>query len=404
MMRFFLAALLILSVCTPASARDLFTSEITIGGGASATVGTNKARNMPDAFSTPTLTLIDPTYDGDQTVSSTLDLRGLSAFVDFNASSSELRFRVPGAGIDVTFNSGSRDQSVADFQNWLEGEFGSATASNSAATRFMQALVAHSPVDPVAGNPGSLQSRMFDADYRMAMAGSTGAFGEGGILPSIASLKLSGGFASAGDFEQTSIEIPMHIRFGFGDLVALAVDLPLAATSTQGAWTLLGSGALAVHLSPISGWTLTPAVRVGGVGSVDLGGLAAMYSATLTSHIRFPFGPFAFGIGNMAGFAHTIDEIEVAGYSLTYDLQNWNLRNGVYAEMALGSEFMGTGLALRVLANDARFFGDDLWLDSYQEVGAAVAGGLPFGGFQLGLFYLTGKDYDAVTARVGLRF
>lgn len=404
MARFYLAILLVVSLAGPASARDLFRAEIAIGGGTPGTAGTNKARSLPDLFSTSTLLGIDPGYDLTEAVSAVVDIRGLAATVDFDALSNELRFQVPGAGIDVTFDSTSRDATLDELESWLEGEFGSSTASSSAATQFMQALVANSPVDPVAGNPNSLQSRMFDADFRMATAGAIRAYGDGGVVPTIASVKLGGGYANAGGFDQSSIDVPIHFRFGLGEMFAVAVDVPLAATSTQGAWTLLGSGALGLQVSPVSGWTLTPAIRIGGVGSVDLGGLAAMYSGTLTSHVRIPWGPFAFGIGNMGGIARTIDDIEISGYSLSYDLQNWNLRNGIYGEMALGSEMLGTGMAVRLLVNDARFFGDELWLDSYQEVGAALAGGLPFGGFQVGLSYLVGKDYDGVTARVGLRF
>jgi hypothetical protein len=396
--------LLLLGPATPASARDLFSAGISIGGGTPGSAGTNRLRDLPDLFSTSTLTRIDPGYDLSQAVGARVDIRGLTARINFDALSNELRFQVPGADIDVTFDSTSRDGALRDLEEWLEGEFGSSSAPNSAATRFMQALVAESPVDPVAGNPNSLQSRMFDADFRMGTTGAVQSYGEGGILPSLASVKLGGGYANAGGFDQTTIDVPIGFRFGLGEMFAVAVDLPLAATSTQGAWTLLGSGALGLAVSPVRYWTLTPAIRVGGVGSVDLGGLAAMYSGTLTSHVRIPWGPFAFGIGNMGGVARTIDDIEISGYSLTYDLQNWNLRNGVYAEMAFGSELLGTGLAARLLVNDARFFGDELWLDSYQEIGAALAGGLPFGGFQVGLSYLVGKDYDGVKALVGLRF
>ena len=106
----------------------------------------------------------------------------------------------------------------------------------------------------------------------------------------------------------------------------------------------------------------------------------------------------------MGGIARTIDGIEVYDYSLSYELENWNLRNGGYVEIALGSDTLGTGWAVRLEASDIRFFGDELWLDSYQEIGASVAAGLPIGGLQVGVAYLTGRDYDGVTGRLGLRF
>jgi hypothetical protein len=129
-----------------------------------------------------------------------------------------------------------------------------------------------------------------------------------------------------------------------------------------------------------------------------------MYSGTLTSHIRIPVGPIAFGIGNMGGVARTIDAIEISGFAVDYDLTNWVTRNGGYVEGRLAVDRLGTGLGWRVFASDARFFGDELYLESVQEVGAAVAAGLPKGGLQLELAYLTGRRYQGVSARLGLRF
>lgn len=396
--------LLLATLALPAGARDLFTAAISVGGGTPAMLGTNRARDLPDFFDTSTLTAIEPGYDATQAVSASLDVRGLAASVNFDALQNELRFQVPGAGIDVSFDASSRDAAVAALEDWLAGEFGSASAPDSASTRLLQALVAESPVDPVAGNPGSLQSRMFDADFRMGSGGGLGAYGERGVLPGGGSVKLGGGYARAGDFDQWSIDLPLRFQLGLGETFGLVLDLPLAATNTQTAWTGVGSTGLGLHIRPVSWWTITPAARVGGVGSVDLGGLAAMYAGTLTSHIRIPVGPFAFGIANMGGIARTIDGIEISGYELSYELQNWNLRNGIYAELSLGSETLATGWAVRLEVSDARFFGDELWLDSYQEIGAAVAGGLPVGGFQVGVAYVVGKDYDGVNARVGFRF
>lgn len=398
------ACLGLLALAGPAAARDLFVGEVSIGGGPPAVVGTNKLRNVPDFFSEATLQGIDPGYDATQAVSATLDLRGLPATMTFDALAAELRVQVPGAGIDVTLEGADRLEALANFQDWLIGELDTALASDQATTSLVQALVAHSPVDPVAGNPNSLQSRMFDADYQMGTGGAVEAYGEGGVIPSLASLNVGGGFYQPGDYDQYGIDVPLHFRFGFGETFGLALDLPVAFTSTQGAWTGMGSAGLGLHVRPVSWWTLTPAVRIGGVGSVDVGGVAAMYSGSLTSNIRIPFGPFAFGIGNMAGLNRTIDGIEVSGYGLSYELQNWNLRNGGYVEAALGSEGLGTGVAVRVHGSDSRFLGDDLWLDAYQEVGVAAAAGLPFGGVQVGVNYLFGDDWSGVSARLGLRF
>jgi len=398
------ALLAALGIGGVAHARDLFSASISIGGGPETTLGTNRARDIPDFIDEQTLLSIDPGYDATQAVAATLDIRGLRGDISFDALVNTLRFTVPAAGVDVSFDGPTRDEALSDFEDWLEGEFGSALAPADVTTALLQGLVAESPVDPVAGNPNSLQSRMFDADFRMGAADGLAALREGGIVPSLFSVDIGGGYSDADGFDVYAVEVPLHFGVGLGERFALMFDVPVAFTSTEGAWSGMASGGLGMRVMPFSWWALTPAARIGAVGSVDVGALAVMYSGTLTSHIRVPVGPLAFGIDNMGGVAKTIDGIEISGYAIDYDLTNWVTRNGVYVEGRLAADWLGTGLGCRVFASDVRFFGDELFLENYQQVGAAVAAGLPFGGLQLELAYLTGRRYHGVSARLGLRF
>ena len=45
-------------------------------------------------------------------VAAVLDLRGLETRLSFSATSTELRFEVPAAGLDVSFDAGDRDESL----------------------------------------------------------------------------------------------------------------------------------------------------------------------------------------------------------------------------------------------------------------------------------------------------
>jgi hypothetical protein len=398
------ALLAALGIAGAANARDLFSASISIGGGAPTTFGANRARDIPDFVDSQTLLSIDPGYDATQAVAATLDIRGLTGEISFDALSNTLRFTAPAAGVDVSFDGPTRDSALSDFDDWLKGEFGSALAPGDVTTALLQALVANSPVDPVAGNPNSLQSRMFDADFRMGTAGGLSAIQDGGIPPSLFGLDIGGGYYDADGFDVYALDLPLRFGFGLGERFKLMLDLPLTFTSTEGAWSGMGSGALSVRLMPFSCWALTPTARVGGVGSLDVGALAVMYSGSLTSHVRIPVGPIALGIGNMGGLAKTVDGIDVSGFAIDYDLTNWVTRNGGYIEGSLAADLLGTGLGWRVFASDVRFFGDELFVESYQQIGAAVAAGLPIGGLHAELAYLTGHSYQGVSARLGLRF
>jgi hypothetical protein len=399
------AGLAVAALLWPASAgaRDLFRSQISIDGAAATTLGTNRIRNVPDLFDTTRLLDIDAGYLPTDSVSALLDLRGLRAELGFEAGSSSLRFRVADAGIDVSFDAGDRDASLSQFEDWLQGDFGGALSPKSLSTKLLQAFVAHSPVDPVAGNPNSLESRMFAADWRMGTTGRIHGWSEGAAIPNVFRFDLGAGYYDADGWDVASIDLPLHFSIG-AERLAVLVDVPVTFTSTHGAWSGMGSGGLGLRVAPFDWWALTPAVRVGGVGSLDLGGLAGMYSGTLTSHVRLPFGPLVFGIGNMGGFAKTIDSIEVAGYSLAYELTNWVTRNGGYVEGNVGIDVLGAGLGWRVFGSDVRFFGNDLYMDSYAEVGAGLGAGATLLGLGVEVSYLFGRDYEGVSARLGLRF
>ncbi len=385
-----------------AGAGGLFRSAISIDGGPISVQGTNKARRIPDLFSTRRLLDIDPGYTPTDAVLAELDVRGLRALLGFGAGSTALRLLIPGA-VDVTFDGGSREASRKQLEAWLEGDFSSATAPGDQTTKFLQALVEHSPVDPVAGNPNSLQSRMFAADWRMGTSGESNTWVEGWPLTTHFRADLGAGYYDADGFDVATIDVPLHLSLDF-QRVALLVDVPITATSTEGAWSGMGSGGLGVRVSPFQWWSLTPVARIGGVGSVDLGGVAAMYSASLTSQVRIPLGLFAVGVGNMAGVAQTIDSIDLGGYGLAYELTNWTFRNGGYVEGFTSFDFLGAGIGWRVYGSDVRFIGDDLYMDSYAEVGAGLGADAILMGLGLDISYLFGRNYGGLSARLSARF
>lgn len=53
----------------------------------------------------------------------------------------------------------------------MKGDFESPTAPGFALTRLLRAFVAESPVEPVAGNPNSLETRMLVADFDLSTSG-----------------------------------------------------------------------------------------------------------------------------------------------------------------------------------------------------------------------------------------
>ncbi len=131
----------------------------------------NSLKDIEEIFDNKSLAEIFDGYIPDVSrVAAEIHLRGLKASLTYDAGKTDLRFVVATAGIDVTFSGASRDESQELFEDWLKGQ-SVPGVSSSAVTDLLQALVANSPVEPVAGNPNSLQSRMFDADFGLGTLG-----------------------------------------------------------------------------------------------------------------------------------------------------------------------------------------------------------------------------------------
>lgn len=397
-------------LASPASARKLFTSVITVNGSEVQSVGVDSLRDVPDLYGDATLQTLFSSYTPNSSVAAVLDFRGLPATLSYPANSTTLFFDIPGV-LSVQFDGSTREEAQQFLEDWLQGDFVSALAPRASLEDLLGALVRYSPVDPVAGNPNSLQTRMFDADYRL---GSEGPFLSGVRLPDAPDLFSTGpelATTDAGPFQVQRAELPLSYRANFrrAPHVSLLLDLPLALTSTEGQLSGLGSFGAGLQIRPFSWWSLTPLGRIGAVGSDSVGALAVLYSGSLTSRMTVPLGPLELGVSNLVGYSHTYDGIEVGDLKLKYKLENATIRNGGSLSGPLGPEVLGAPLGFEVFGSDQRFFGDDLFLDAQDEVGGALVlfgdvAGFRYQALRLGVAYVFGDQVDGVTLELRGRF
>jgi len=397
-----------------ASARDLFAVVVTVGA-ETAAQSTNSFLDVGDFFAESNLLEHFPTgYDpGTTGYSATLDFRGMIAAVSFDENSETFRFRVPALAIDLAFTGASRDLSVEEFEDWLKGKPVEATNSEALSTQLMRALVAQSPVDPVAGNPNSLESRMFERDLDL---GTLGPFlkdfsGDPERPPSLWKLDFDFGHFAAGPYGGQTYELDIAFGGNVNRRIALMADLGMMFSVTEGqALTGLGNLGLGLQGRIAENWNLALVVRGGVVGSIDVGGVGAMVSVSLVNHMGFDFSDYRLEMSNMVGSAVSIDGIEIDGVGLEYDnLTNVVLKNGfsLYRELArLGGS---RPLRARLFVTDTQFFGDDLWLEHSDEVGlglglASANGVQTYDPVALDLSYVFGTAYDAFRLKLSLRF
>lgn len=315
-------------------------------------------------------------------------IRGLPATIAYDGT--EIVFKVPAAGVDRRFGTTAADRDAAqdELEAYLKGE------GNGTLTQILKAAAARTALDPVAGNPSSLMSRMAATLHD---TGTRAAPGKGFYFDAGAEAAR----VTASDARTTTLTAQPGLGYGFDNGWTLALDMPLAWQQTEEADTWSGHLSLGLTMPITDAWSLTPAVTAGAVGSVDLGagavltggGVTSRYEAALTERLTLV-------VGNTAGMLTTVP-IRVGDYEVDYDLTNVVARNGVTAVYSTGVDAFGEPLRLSVGVTDTRFFGDELYSDSYEQISLGVSAG----DASAGISTLFGEgDITGVTGSVRLTF
>src|ERR1051326_5737852 len=146
----------------PALCAELFSADIVVGAN-SAHVAFNRAEDVVDVVKSQNLSQQDGNYTGVEQASVTVNFRGLTfIFASPAPTSTQLNFAVPKLNINLTFNgtgasvAAARDDAQQQLRDYLK--------NGSLVGQIQKELARSSPVDPVAGNPNSMQSRMVMQD------------------------------------------------------------------------------------------------------------------------------------------------------------------------------------------------------------------------------------------------
>ena len=419
-------AFFVVSFCVgPASASagvgdDLFRARYTIGTTTDARFGTNSLAKVDNLFDSQLLDdLSNGGYDPLSTpVVANLDLRGVEAVAGFRQGETAFFFEVEAAGIDISFDKGDRDESLEEFQRWLKGGVDTPTSPAEAVTSLFQAFVADSAVDPVAGNPFSLQTRMMQSPYDIAMRAAfrpddETAPDEDGVVWSgkdVFDLRTDYAPFWGGDWNGFMVDLAFKYTLNLKEpRLAFIFDMPVAYTQTEGdAHTATAHAGVGMLIRATPWWNVLTEGRVGLSGSLQLGGLAVLYSTGVTSHMQWQLGDTTLRMGNAFTASSSIDGIEWLGYELTYGITNYLVRNGFEVERRLPGRVRGNPLFARLIFNDNWVLGSDVYVDHYNEVGVhfgttrSMGSGAVRDRSSLGLTYTGAQDYHAL--RVSLNY
>lgn len=363
----FTAGLLLTSYV--ASASDIYSITVTNSTQAgSFTKGDSSLTNIVDYFDDSKLnSLLTSGYADTDAVSATLDMRGLPVTLAYTGGETTLTFKVPSLGITETFTGATRDESNEMLEEWFE--------KNGAATmeKIMKELARVSPVDPIAGNSNSIMAKTVESDFTNGFLNTATKQKVGkiqntkngntlSIAPTFKSLEVDGK-------DSTSYTLPLAYSIVAKDDSAhkLTFSLPLSYTDVEGAKSYsLGLG-VGYSLPVNNAWTLTPSIGYSIAGSIDLGALAQVANASITSSYTFNIAEDQrLSIGNMVGYYTTV-KFYSGDYAYDPGIKNTVFRNGLMYSIDTDNVLKNTSLDL--YAVNTKYTGTDIYNDSYNEFG-----------------------------------
>lgn len=394
----------------PASAADLFSVTVDTEG-VTQGAGSNDIRDLVDFIENGNYQDINAAYTLMSIATSLYNFRGVPATVEYPTAGSTLIFEIPSIGISETFSEATRALSEEALIDFLEAN------QNGILTALLQELARTSPVDPVAGNPNSLMSKMVAADFDNATTVGPGnsfkatSSGEGDEdAPNLIGLQARFGRFAAGDFNSNVIDLPFSYVVPLADpRYAVSFDVPLTVVSTEGSRSYAGSLGLGARLPVLDNWFVTPAFRFGATGSLTVGGAALLYSGSITSNYEFEVAGVDFSLGN--GFtAIQTAPLSFSDADLDYDLTNFVFRNGLGASGDTGFTLFSEPVTWEAAIVNTQFLGDKLFVKGATDVSVsfgteASENGLTWDSLRLGLTYtFTDADFSGFRLNFGYQF
>ena len=359
----------------PAEAADVFDVTVTVNtptGAVTDSTAANTITDLVNQLKLANLSNLNAAYTDTSIATAVLNLRGVAATASYLTAGTALTFQVPAAGINLSFTGGTRDESQQLFKDYL------LKSGSGLVTRLFQLMARSSPIDPVAGNPNSLQFASAHNDFTIGTGIGlngydvpSGRNAQGNLLgePNLVAVGGDIGVANSGGYQSLIATLPIRYTIPFSDpRYALTFDLPFTYVGTGSATSAFGSFGTALRVPVLENWYLTPGVRIGASGSVDLGAAAVQYSGSLASRYDIYFGDLALTIGNGVTVTKT-DGISIGTVTLNYNMFNQLFTNAVQVEGSLPFTLFGSPTSWQGYVADTTVTGNKVYVSHYDEIG-----------------------------------
>lgn len=363
----FAISLLALSIAGSVHGAGVFGIDTDVSG-VRTSASFSSVEDVFDSLKDPNLRSLNPAYTGIQAAQTAIDYRGVAVLVSYpTANLSQLVLQIPSLGVTRTFDGGARDASQQLLKDYFKQN------GDDILGKLSKSLAKNSPVDPIAGNPNSLMSQLVGMDFDSAFASALDS-GKAADQGRSASIGLDYAQYRQSGVDSRSYTLPLTYTFyGFDQGRQLTFKLPVSFSDAEGSKGYsVGLGAS--YRFPINNqWALTPSVNYIAAGSRDLGVLAGMASLALSSSYVLPFKVLDNSdlvVGNMVGYYKAL-RIKSGDYGYDPGISNTVIRNGIL--LSQPTTLGGWPLHLIFSLIDTHFFGDDLFVQHYDELGVAVS-------------------------------
>lgn len=334
--------------------------------GTSATVAAPNLVDLKRELKETSLELLIPFYTPTSPVAIDINLRGINVLTAFATNSTALTVAIPQADIITTFDGGSRDQSIALFKDYIR--------DGGKHHKLLKAYARFSPIDPIAGNPNSLMNQMTQSDYLLGrlspFSGCDCSWSAQPIVHQVqAGVNTTRGFSHK--FDTTMVTIPLRYSYSPDLNWAFIVDAPLTYNRNGGASSFFTSIGLGLRWPVNHSWAITPVIRGGAGGSLDLCTTGSFFSAGLTSLYNLKLGDYVVSMTNYAGYI-TSTNFWLTGVNFNYNLHNCVFKNGLSLNSCKGFSLCGRQVNFGLTFEDSYFAREKLYIRHFDEVGISL--------------------------------
>ncbi len=401
----------------PAMAEDIFTMTALVRNVAqngqpvdkTATRGFSKAQDVINFFSRDA-TNFDLGYTDTSIAQGKLDFRGLPMLIEYKTSGTTLTLTIPSLNITQSFTGFSRDDSEDQLEDFL------IHSGSDILGRIQRELVRLSPVDPIAGNPGSLQSTMAANDFAGGGFDTAGnQHAERGTNKLF--LGLRGGTFTSRGISGNTVTLPLAYTIHNVDNPGMQINLsaPITYIDSNGSKTAHASFGVGMQFPIFEGgegtfdsWYLTPRISTGVVGSADLAAAGWIGSGTLTSRATKAFSKLNLTVANMVGYSTTL-KVNISDVESNPDVTNTIFKNGLLAEYPLDMQWFGKQTSFQVGYALTNLIGTKLYMNQYHDVSFSIGTSSAGTGaltrlLRIGFDGTFGDDYRAYSLSFGYVF